>query len=264
MGREQARPPFPQRCTASFLSDIHLRRREAKWLQRHKNWTSGGDCRITGISCSLDGKCVPPPTPTPVTHRAVLCCRYVSILSERSADGIMWTPDSRVCVWFVDTEAFHFYDVGAGVSLLAQFWDAVDARLLAVHCIRMPGEGGAAGDAGSSGSEADDWSQQCMVQIVLFCKISLFEYILQVLLFASIDKGVILSDTVPFVDDLGIVGIHTPHTLVLQKPMTAGGLPRVVRKAMRDYEGVDMSDDKARAALMEFSFNLTIGNLDDS
>jgi hypothetical protein len=86
----------------------------------------------------------------------------------------------------------------------------------------------------------------------------------QVLLFASIDKGVILSDTVPFIDDLGIVGIHTPHTLVLQKPATAGGLPRVARKAMRDYAGVDMSDDKARVALMEFSFNLTIGNLDDS
>ena len=66
----------------------------------------------------------------------------------------------------------------------------------------------------------------------------------QVLLFASIDKGVILSDTVPFIHDLGIVGIHTPHTLVLQKPATAGGLPRVARKAMRDYAGVDMSDDK--------------------
>ncbi len=86
----------------------------------------------------------------------------------------------------------------------------------------------------------------------------------QVLLFSSIDKGVILSDTVPFIDDLGIVGVHTPHTLVLQKPMTAGGLPRVALKAMRDYAGVDMSDDKTRLALMEFSFNLTIGNLDDS
>jgi hypothetical protein len=31
-------------------------RREAKWLQRHKNWSSGGDCRITGVSCSIDGK----------------------------------------------------------------------------------------------------------------------------------------------------------------------------------------------------------------
>ena len=61
----------------------------------------------------------------------------------------------------------------------------------------------------------------------------------QVLLFASIDKGVILSDTVrhpillfqtkhhnpksvsfrmqvPFIDDLGVVGLHTPHNLVLQ------------------------------------------------
>jgi intraflagellar transport protein 140 len=33
---------------------------------------------------------------------------------------------------------------------------------------------------------------------------------------------------------------------------------------VHDYAGVDMSDDKTRLALMEFSFNLTIGNLDDS
>jgi len=138
------------------------------------------------------------------------------------------------------------------ISPCSQFWDAVDSRLLAVHCRRHPSEAAAASSSSSSSSDADDTTdidshQQRMV-----------------LLFVSIDKGVVLSDTVPFIEDLGVVGLHTPHTLVLQKPQAAGGLLRVARKAMRDYEGVDMSDEKTRLALMEFSFNLTIGNLDDS
>ena len=173
----------------------------------------------------------------------------------------------------------------------------------------------------------------------------------QVLLFASIDKGVILSDTVrhpillfqtkhhnpksvsfrmqvPFIDDLGVVGLHTPHNLVLQVFVCVARArvcvrvfvfacecvfasvsvcvmcTRLCRRSRRQQEacpalcakrcgtmqvmmmmtlllvllimmtmtmtmtmelsGVDMSDDKTRVALMEFSFNLTIGNLDDS
>jgi hypothetical protein len=102
------------------------------------------------------------PPPVSSSHslsRAHRCNRYVSILSERSADGIIWAPDSRVCVWFVDTEAFNFYDVGAGLCAIAQFWDAVDARLLAVHCLRLPGEAVAAAADGSD--EAEYSHQQC-------------------------------------------------------------------------------------------------------
>jgi hypothetical protein len=76
-------------------------------------------------------------------------------------------------VWFVETETFDFYDLGAGLCPLAQFWDAVDARLLAVHCIRLPGEAAAASSSSSSGgggvdgsegiSDVDDSHQQRMV-----------------------------------------------------------------------------------------------------
>lgn len=95
----------------------------------------------------------------------------MSILSQRSADGVLWAPDTRVCVWFVETESFGFYDLGAAMSPLAQFWDAVDARLLAVHCIRLPSEataaaaavGGGGGDGAEGSGEADDSHQQRMV-----------------------------------------------------------------------------------------------------
>jgi hypothetical protein len=160
----------------------------------------------------------------------------VSILSQRSADGVLWAPDTRVCVWFVETETFGFYDLGCGMSPLAQFWDAVDARLLAVHCIPLPSEaaaaaGGDGGDGAEGSGESDDSNQQRMVHAPAALAASNVVNLPQVLLFASIDKGVILSDTVPFIEDLGVVGLHTPHTLVLQKPQTAGGLPRVTPKA---------------------------------
>jgi hypothetical protein len=76
----------------------------------------------------------------------------------------MWTPDSRVCVWFVETETFHFYDVGAGQCLIAQFWDAVDPRLLAVHCMKLMGEAAVTpGGSGDDSADSDDAHHEHMV-----------------------------------------------------------------------------------------------------
>jgi len=171
VGREQARgkvaagetPPtlHPNTPKTKLKTCIH------KPLQRHKNWSSGGDCRITAVSCSFDGKCAPPPPPLatkPFFRTKRRPRRYVSILSQRSADGVLWTPDSRVCVWFVETEVFNFYDVGAGMEPIAQFWDAVDARLLGVHCMRHPGQAAAAAAAADADDSSDaDSHQQRMV-----------------------------------------------------------------------------------------------------
>ena len=76
---------------------------------------------------------------------------------------MIWVPDSRICVWFVDTETFIFYDVGSGLCPIAQFWDAVDARMLAVHCLRLPAEVDAAAAPATDSSETEDSHQQCMV-----------------------------------------------------------------------------------------------------
>ena len=67
VGREQARGKVAAGETPPTL---HTRPPKTKLktcihkpLQRHKNWSSGGDCRITAVSCSVDGKCAPLPHP---------------------------------------------------------------------------------------------------------------------------------------------------------------------------------------------------------
>ena len=45
---------------------------------------------------------------------------------------------------------------------------------------------------------------------------------------------------------------------------TPGFQKLVSRKIMRDFVGLENADKNARAAMMDFSFHLTIGNMDEA
>ena len=45
---------------------------------------------------------------------------------------------------------------------------------------------------------------------------------------------------------------------------TSGFQKLVQRKVMRDFVGLENADKNARAAMMDFSFHLTIGNMDEA
>ena len=58
----------------------------------------------------------------------------------------------------------------------------------------------------------------------------------------------------------------SPDTNILTSGgATASGFQRLVqRKIMRDFVGLENADKNARAAMMDFSFHLTIGNMDEA
>nr|CAD7263177.1 unnamed protein product [Timema shepardi] len=62
-----------------------------------------------------------------------------------------------------------------------------------------------------------------------------------------------------------LLGVCTPHYLLLSKPSSQ--LPKVglvKRMAMRDFEGLESCDKATREAVLNFSYNMTTGNMDEA
>jgi len=94
------------------------------------------------------------------------------------------------------------------------------------------------------------------------------------LLFVSPDHGVLLQEY-QAVDGTGakaFVGIQAPH-LILNKPtLVAGGgasnaqpfTSNVARVLMQGFAGMQDGDDKTKTALLDFSYHLATGNMDEA
>ena len=63
-----------------------------------------------------------------------------------------------------------------------------------------------------------------------------------------------------------IKGLHVPNLYFVSQPQknsdSSIAVPRLVRKALRDFAGLDRVDQDIKRALMDFSYYLTIGDMD--
>ena len=62
----------------------------------------------------------------------------------------------------------------------------------------------------------------------------------------------------------GLCGLDLPHIIALRRPEKPGGPPRATKRVLRDFEGIDLADETVRNALLEFSFLLTKGRVDEA
>lgn len=67
----------------------------------------------------------------------------------------------------------------------------------------------------------------------------------------------------------GLLGLHTPFLYYLLKPGSSkdgesGQDKYVERSTMRDFQGLEGVDDKTRKALIDFSFHLAVGKMDEA
>ena len=60
--------------------------------------------------------------------------------------------------------------------------------------------------------------------------------------------------------------MHVPNLYFVSQPQknsdSSIAVPRLVRKALRDFAGLDRVDQDIKRALMDFSYYLTIGDMD--
>jgi intraflagellar transport protein 140 len=104
-------------------------------------------------------------------------------------------------------------------------------------------------------------------------------------LFATSDEklGICMQDSFRIDSaNQGLMGIHVPYILLIQSvggskwfqkknnnrssdgSKTQDNGPRVLKRTMRDFVGLDQVTDESKSDLLQFSYNLTIGNTDQA
>jgi intraflagellar transport protein 140 len=175
--------------------------------------------------------------------------------------------DSCVHVYDVEADAFHSYDCGEGRVPMFLAWDPVEPRLLAVEvkCIRgmqvriervlastIRGR-----STDGLGSQADGSG---VGRVGALDTLSLL---------VTVDMGLLLQDSFALAaNHAALLGLTVPNIFFASKPEAADGaaaaaaVPRVKLRVMRDFVGMEEIDEGTRKALLDFSYHLTVGNMD--
>ncbi|XP_037392907.1 intraflagellar transport protein 140 homolog isoform X2 [Pygocentrus nattereri] len=243
---------------AAHVRVFDLTRREAKPLCNAKNMAElipdlGA---LRSVKCSANGN-------------------QVSILITQ----INGRPDHRVYFYDVEMDTLSHFDFFTGRPLsglsqsddgqrsrdnepelasrypVSQFWDDSEPRLFVCETVHVNSEFHHA-----SQSHATD---KVDVLVVTF--------------FVTQEHGLLLQDTQPKPPALqGLLGLDTPYYYYTCKPgeqnMDSDNAPpaappsphMVVRRALRDFVGLESCDKQTRDAMLNFSFYLTIGDMDEA
>eukprot|EP00698_Gefionella_okellyi_P002980 TRINITY_DN12813_c0_g1_i1.p1 TRINITY_DN12813_c0_g1~~TRINITY_DN12813_c0_g1_i1.p1 ORF type:complete len:1394 (-),score=371.65 TRINITY_DN12813_c0_g1_i1:33-4172(-) len=186
----------------------------------------------------------------------------VSILGTRTQKaGAAPQLATELFVYDVEGDKFLVYNFQSPARLpQSHFWDEIEPRLLAVT-IKPADQSDTDDRRFDSGAHAEG------IEIAT--------------LFATNDIGVRLQDTTALPPDCNsLLGVRVPymylesrHSLVRTQSAgptaTTGREPAeapalLTHKVMRDFEGMETVDDVSRDALVNFSFHLTTGNMDEA
>jgi len=218
-----------------------------------------------------------------ITSIAINCDgTRVSMLASRSMGGSMRVPDTRVFVYNLDMDAVSAYDCGANMFPRSHYWDHQEPKLLAVETYRVRDatkQDSAEGDADAKQEEGAT-SQSKRARRRKRRQREAEESDVQVVtLFATPRKGVIKQDSFGLDSTLeGLLGIDVPSLYFVAKSKeavdaSAGASSsstsssrqrRLVSRPLRDFVGLDTVDEPTRQALLDFSYHLAIGNMDDA
>jgi len=221
----------------------------------------------------------------------------ISILSDRVRGAMkIREPDSKLYVYDADRDVVEHLDcVDASQSRypVSHFWDAMEPKLLAIETRRRvsgvadaPGEprgrarareesktlsprspknGGAARDFGRSparGQDAEAFQQLQKVKNGAGVQRESEGEIRT--LFVTSDHGIQMQDTFPLEAPLeALIGCRVPCLYFSTIP-ESGGQPGLQSSVLHDFVGLEDVDDETKKALLDFSYFLTIKNMDEA
>ena len=199
---------------------------------------------IKSIKCNADGTCV-------------------SILSERMRGTYLRAPDTRLHVYHCEMQSVLHYDFAEkGRYPVAHFWDDDEPRLLACETHKLRGSTGSSGSQSKNGSsekkeekssQEDDGLENAHVSDAEITT-----------LFATSEHGLLKQDENSLSSDIGaLLGLRVPNLYFVgatHSRRISGS--RVISRALRDFAGLKTVDDEIKRALLDFSFYLTIGDMD--
>jgi intraflagellar transport protein 140 len=197
----------------------------------------------------------------------------LAVLTDRVEGALkIRHPDSRLHVFDQARGTSHTYDFAEQSRFPTRVsWDTVDDRLCvcdaqllrtaaAAAAELAPSEAKEAGDKASA-SAADDYRVKMSD--------STAEHVIAIF-FVTSEYGVRLQDSFPRQAPYGnLLGIAVPRIYFGSLPPTDESADvkqsfKVHSKLMRDFVGLRGIDDAVKAALLEVSFNLSLGKLDEA
>ena len=189
----------------------------------------------------------------------------ISILTDLVQGTFLCEPDTCVHVWNADRNDFQRYDFGPHRYPVSHFWDGQEPKLFACETKRRSKKAtniesilnktfsSPALNTGRKQSEMRE-SERTTHEIEV------------VTLFATDENmGIMMQDSFPLDRRVeGMLGIKIPRLFFITKPIDSG-LPRLEAQTMRDFIGLEVNlEDETKRALVDFSYYLTIGNMDEA
>lgn len=161
----------------------------------------------------------------------------VSFLAETGGKD-----DSSIWIWDTVSNAIHTFDFAPTHRVpISHHWEASEAQLLAVEATESTEEEGGRADAVSN--EA-------------------------VTMFVTAEDGVIVQHRIGLSHtDGALIGIQVPFLIHVDKSSSAegGAIVRATSKrVIPSFDGLEGASADVKAAMMQFSFNLAINNMDEA
>jgi len=193
---------------------------------------------------------------------------------EDEASGVQ-TPDSRLHVYDVELDRIFSHEFGPRYYPTRCVWDGQETKLLGVETKKhalQPIENNDKKTSSKKGQEEEtkenDETDGEVGDGSIDQSLALAEV---TTLFATSDYGVLMQDSFA-IDPASesLMALSVPHILFLSRPTNDGvvdmhgSLPRLVRRVMRDFTGLENVDEESKKDLLAFSYFLTIGNMDDA
>jgi intraflagellar transport protein 140 len=189
----------------------------------------------------------------------------------------LYQPDTRLHIFDRSKGAVLTHDFG-NVSRypLNVFWDDFDDRLLVCEAVRL--QNASTAPIAKKSVAATEQNEEVKAVHDVEGE-NEFEV---VLLFSSSEYGVLLQDSFPRTKPFGdLLGINVPNIIfrnaiaAITSNNASGNEAsmtthrdrervRIFHKVMRDFVGINPVTDIVKGALLEFSFNLTLGKLDEA
>ncbi|XP_076161592.1 intraflagellar transport protein rempA isoform X2 [Ptiloglossa arizonensis] len=188
-------------------------------------------------------------------------CRCVSITVAMA--NLM--PSSTLYIWDIESDQILEFDFAAsddidedstsltvkcrGRLVTAHCWDVEDPKLLVCRAQKLETR-----DSKRLAKENDEIDSTILNATVVL-----------VSMFATSDHGIVVQDIKPIKDEnCRVLGVQTPHIIILNSENTADRNSKVEKLLMRDFEELGICDAITKKAVLDFSFHISVANMDEA
>eukprot|EP00002_Diphylleia_rotans_P014154 TRINITY_DN2751_c0_g1_i8.p1 TRINITY_DN2751_c0_g1~~TRINITY_DN2751_c0_g1_i8.p1 ORF type:complete len:1267 (-),score=275.99 TRINITY_DN2751_c0_g1_i8:1005-4805(-) len=217
-----------------FIRVYSIKHREPRQMGASRQFLPSGDSskrEIVSIRCNADGS-------------------RVSIITNKEVGASrMSQAEPRVYVLELESDTITHYEFEGGQQPHSHYWDTTEPKLF---CCEVK----SAKNLNDDGAGAT----QKITELIT--------------MFSTPERGILVQDRMRLDKDIeACIGISLPHIFFCTKPVNEPSLsmgsesmaiPQLKVRIMRDFIGMEAADTATKEAMLNFSYSLTIGNMDEA